>query len=1193
MKSRSHWLLAAVATSLLTSSPLLAVAIEVGSVTLGNTNGTTGHRTVTFPSSVFDEADVTPLVFVLPTTQGSQPCSFQLNNITQTSFDIACVEPPGENGPHIAMTLHYIAIEAGVHTVPATIGGSSTNVVFAAGSTATTAVQHNCASGCGSTGSTSISFGTTFSNPPALLLQVQTDNSESGSPPGGVSQPFLTEAILENGSGNPDITTTGANIALERSEVNLGTVSSETIGWLAVDETLSGGSAACATLDFSSFGGPSSVAFQAVITGEVIDGWDDGCSTGEGASFVTGCFSSAPIVGATKRGRNGTDGGWLRRCTGGFTSTTVLFTVDEDRHRDSERNHTDEAASVLAFETDFSTPVTLAYFRAERMAGGTRFEWETETEAGNLGFDLSYRNGAGWERINDRLIPSPVVDSTTPQRYEYEAPGVYGHQFRLTDIDTRGVRKDHGPFGLEADHGARVPRRVIDWRTVRSRSATRERPSRRTESGSADTASTTTRRRQRSNPTGLPAARELVAELRLSEAGLYRVGYRDLKAAGVDLAGMPARGLALTRSGQPQRIRVAGARSGRIGPGTSIAFYGRPESDSLYTTTSVYRLWLGPERPLRVRRDPNGARIDSRLEPATTYRASVEVEHDRFYSFASPNGDPWYDVRLLAYDQAVGHDFPVELDRIASGGASARLDLGLWGVTDFPLAPDHHAVAYFNGEPLWDETFDGLVDVDAQVELPAALLQEGTNTLRLELPADTGASYDLINFDRFSVTYERELFAGDGRLDFTGRAALFEVSGLPSRNTVVYRFDRRRRDQLWHRVPFAASLDDDGWKIRFRGRRHVDDRYLVWPKREALSPDEVRAASAPQLDSGAVDFVLISHADFVEGLAPLVEARQARGIRTRVVDVDQLYAAYSHGVVDPEAIRRYLAWAHEELGARYALLVGADTYDYFDYTGTGSMSFVPTPYASTGPIVSFAPADPLLADVDGDRLPDLAIGRFPVRTVQELAFVVDKTLAYERSRGKGTAIFAADGDERSASFTQLSEHLLEQLPTGWQVERAHLSQTPLSEARQLLIDRLEAGAALTNFVGHSGPSRWTFDGLFSSGDAAALTNQDPTVVVQWGCWNTYHVDPAFDTLAHRFLTSGPHGAAAVVGASTLTDLHSEQQLGPRVLSRAAQPGVLLGDAIQQAKSDLAAEHPEMLDVILGWTLLGDPTLSLW
>ena len=68
------------------------------------------------------------------------------------------------------------------------------------------------------------------------------------------------------------------------------------------------------------------------------------------------------------------------------------------------------------------------------------------------------------------------------------------------------------------------------------------------------------------------------------------------------------------------------------------------------------------------------------------------------------------------------------------------------------------------------------------------------------------------------------------------------------------------------------------------------------------------------------------------------------------------------------------------------------------------------------------------------------------------------------------------------------------------------------------------------------------------------------------------------------------GAAAVLGAATLTNSSSDQLLGPEVLSRAVQPGLALGDAVQQAKAAVA--QPGLEDVILGWTLLGDPALVI-
>ena len=81
-------------------------------------------------------------------------------------------------------------------------------------------------------------------------------------------------------------------------------------------------------------------------------------------------------------------------------------------------------------------------------------------------------------------------------------------------------------------------------------------------------------------------------------------------------------------------------------------------------------------------------------------------------------------------------------------------------------------------------------------------------------------------------------------------------------------------------------------------------------------------------------------------------------------------------------------------------------------------------------------------------------------------------------------------------------------------------------------------------------------------------------------------------MGHTLMLAGTNGGAAVMGATTLTKSSSERALGDLLIPRLTQPGLTMGQAIQQAKSELAAVHPEMVDVLLGWTLLGDPTIMV-
>ena len=349
---------------------------------------------------------------------------------------------------------------------------------------------------------------------------------------------------------------------------------------------------------------------------------------------------------------------------------------------------------------------------------------------------------------------------------------------------------------------------------------------------------------------------------------------------------------------------------------------------------------------------------------------------------------------------------------------------------------------------------------------------------------------------------------------------------------------------------------------------------------------------------GEARFLVISHEDFINAdLQRLVDARKLEGYTTAVVPAGGLYAQYTNGIFDPAAIRACVKDAVAKRGTKSVLLVGADTYDYLDYFELGAVSMLPSFYAQTGSIVHWAPADGLIGDVDGDGVQDVAVGRFPVRNGVDLKNIVDRTLQYRTKTYGKTAVFAADKYDTAQrhDFRADSQAIAAKIPASWFVRKAYLDEFSVVDARAELIAAINSGAALTAFVGHSDKAYWTFDGLFTTDDALALTNVGkPTVVAQWGCWNTFYVSPFADSLAHSFMLSGDRGAAAVLGASTLTEAGHETEFGKRLLGVGGlvNGGTTIGDAVLRTKRSVAQDHPDWLDVILGWQLLGDPLLRV-
>ncbi len=813
------------------------------------------------------------------------------------------------------------------------------------------------------------------------------------------------------------------------------------------------------------------------------------------------------------------------------------------------------------------TPVTVAYFQSRRQGGNINFEWSTATETGNVGFNLYVEKNGERVRLNDQLIPSQAADSLTRLDYSYRA-SVNGNIFYIEDVSVAGETRLHGPFGLAQTYGSRIQADKVDWLAIQKQNQAQQ-----------------TARQNSLKPDLLKSKfGAATLNLKVRQTGMYRVSYEMLKNAGLDLAGVASSKITLSNQGKTVPIYMQAAKGG-FGPGSFIEFYGQA-LDTIYTDTNIYTLQLTQKSiapiPLINARPAKGT------VPPAAYTETLVVNNQRAFANYAPGNDGWYDTSMLVYKTSKSWNFPIQINGLANPNSTAEMELVVWGVTNFPQTPDHHLLVSVNGVAVADQFMEGLVEKTLKIQLPAGVLKEGANTLQLTLPGDTGVDWDMVVLDKYSLKYQRAFQAQDGRLTFTAAGKVFTVTNLPEKNVVVYRSDKKGIQRLQQIQVQAAG---SSYTAVFAGT-DTPATYMISSASALYSPTLEVTRLRVNLNQPA-EYLIISHPDFIAGLQPLVQARQAQGLTVSVVDVTDIYTQYGYGIFDPRAIQKYIAYAAKTLGAQYVLLVGGDTYDYRNYLGRNSISFIPSLYVSTGEIARFVPADPLFADVDQNNVPDLAIGRFPVRTTAELNMIVNKTLAYAGKDYGQTAVFASDLSDGVVSFKGISNEISAELPAEWSVENIHLDDVSVSAAQTRLIAAMNRGTALVTFTGHSGPQEWTFSNLFNISHAKTLSNVGrPFVALQWGCWNTYYVDPVYTYMVQSFLFSGEQGAAAVLGSSTLTESSSERQLGELLTPRLVTPGMTMGQALQDAKSELAQSHPELLDVLLGWSLMGDPALMI-
>ncbi|AXT38307.1 agglutinin biogenesis protein MshQ [Alteromonas sp. BL110] len=331
--------------------PVLAVPqIEGRFIELQNTYNKAEWTTISF-SQVYDEP---PAVFMLSTNQGGNPAIVKIRNVTRTGFEALPLEPSGEDGPHITMGGHYLAIAYGVHEFPdgdiVEVGKMEVGADTIQASVNSPWYEPNGPLKVGEEDAryAQVPLQTDFGEKPVFFHSLQTVNNQvdvrGEAPPDTYLLPYLTvaakyDAIGSNAQPPTPQLSQAYFVALEASETLYEPVTrTETLAYMATTEG-----------DGRAFFDDNGVQvdWEAFFADDQIVGWSDRCTY----NFYRNNYAQTPLVAASKISRNGGDGGWLRSC--GVNSNRLGLRVDEDRSLDSERNHDPEDASIIAMTSEF------------------------------------------------------------------------------------------------------------------------------------------------------------------------------------------------------------------------------------------------------------------------------------------------------------------------------------------------------------------------------------------------------------------------------------------------------------------------------------------------------------------------------------------------------------------------------------------------------------------------------------------------------------------------------------------------------------------------------------------------------------------------------------------------------------------------------------------------------------------------
>jgi peptidase C25-like protein len=276
------------------------------------------------------------------------------------------------------------------------------------------------------------------------------------------------------------------------------------------------------------------------------------------------------------------------------------------------------------------------------------------------------------------------------------------------------------------------------------------------------------------------------------------------------------------------------------------------------------------------------------------------------------------------------------------------------------------------------------------------------------------------------------------------------------------------------------------------------------------------------------------------------------------------------------------------------------------------------------------------ADVDGDGVPDLAIGRVPADTPAEVKDYLDRVVAYETDADFGdwrrkldvVAGTGGYGPLVDMALESLTKDLLSALSPAVDVTMTYANPfsaycPPPAEFADYAVKRWNEGALVVAYVGHGstrnvdscrfGKQEYPILGMDQVAKIGALRGAPVSMFV--AC-STGHIDGARDCLAEE-MVKRPKGPVAVIASSRVSSPYSNGVIAKELLDalykvEAPTAGELLtavkkrlldppeGDAVrarlekmgEMFAKDPAVRRADREDHVLLYNLLGDPSLVI-
>jgi len=693
--------------------------------------------------------------------------------------------------------------------------------------------------------------------------------------------------------------------------------------------------------------------------------------------------------------------------------------------------------------------------------------------------------------------------------------------------------------------------------------------------------------------------------------GIYKIGYSDLLAAGINPNLTDPRSLKITNKGREVALYFKGQSDGVFDPDDYFEFYGQASrGDSTYyhqfSNANVYYLALTGSYGARMTEE-DGTPVLSGMNPASYFSEILHFEKDSLFTpldgWNSDQKDRWFWKRVNYPGTAViGLDIP---SPHISSGDSFIVKGSLHGIT----TDWHHIQLLMNGQLIADLRWFDQTENLFIAKFPATAVISGANSLTVRHDTTSNTSNKiLINW--FEIDYKRSFNAPAGNLTFISDAKVsdslvqYTITGLPTYTIEVYKLGVSKI------VGSAITLGTSGldYNLSFQDRIYGGEKYAVIQSqnKRKLSPGDLVPNNPSNLRDPAFSgtrYIVIASDELRASAEKMAQVRVAKYPNAVYALTTDIYDEFNAGIPSDRAIRDYLKYAFDNWSVQpeYVLLLGDGSYDPRNIIGNSKRDQVPVHLTRTGWYGGVADDDYFVRVNGDDFLPDISIGRLPVNSNQEFTIWDNKRQLYDQrlflDRWHKEILFIAGWPlEAGDDFYKPSDSLSATVSPVYDIAKVYHGSA--YQNKEDLINRLNQGVAVAVFYGHGGAQLWSHDAFFRHYDVARLNNWGRWPLIgSFTCNSGAFESPRYLSISESFIfnNGGAIGVYASSGASYGAGITGCVMENTFIDAFDKKGFRNFGDIVLSSKYGLAGGLPpsgQTLDMLASYNLLGDPAVRL-